>query len=84
MRTFRDYELKDIFNFVNQPMSDIDAELNPDQIEIINTNLRKNVMFYISNFSIFMPTKNPQSVYLNIRLGEKSIDELAKGKVAVF
>lgn len=80
MRTFRDFEVQDIFNFVNQPMVDIDTELNTDQVEIINKNLRKNIMFYLSNFVIFMPTKNPESVYLNIRLGEKPIHELANGK----
>ena len=81
MRTFRDYEVQDIFNFVNQPMPDIAAELNADQVEIINSNLRKNVMFYLSNFSIFLPTKNPQSVYINIRRGEKPIHELVNGNI---
>ena len=79
MRDFREYEIHDIFNFVNKPMADLSAELNADQISIINQNLRKNIMYYLSNFSIFLPTKNPQSVYINIRIGSKPIQQLAEG-----
>jgi len=78
MREFRDYETRDIFNFVNSPMEDL-SDLNSDQINIINENLRKNVMYYLSNFSVFLPTKNPQSVYINIRIGSKPIHKLAEG-----
>lgn len=82
MRVFHTFEIDNIENLAQiKPYSNDD--FTADEIVAINENLRKNISFYLNNFVIFMPEKEPKSAYINLRLDNRPVLEVLKGKVLI-
>ena len=82
MRLFHQWELENLLTINSHKTESLEENLDYDEIEIVHTNLRKNVEFYLNNYITFMPADLPRSVYVNIRIGNRSAVAVVKGLIS--
>ena len=84
MRLFHQWEIEKLLKISNRKNISLEDNLSYDEIEIVHTNLRKNVQFYLNNYITLMPANLPRSVYVNIRIDKREVSDVVEGKIKSY
>ena len=80
MRSFHTWEVEKIVTLADKPRNSLEDDLSHDEIIAAHEHLRKNITYHLNNFLIFLPTKDPVCMYINLRLNNRPVAEVLEGK----
>lgn len=81
MRLLFEYETEALHALVERKTDDKEDDLLNSEDINAHDHLRKNLGFYLNNYLMLMPNKDPRSFYINLRVnGNHTVASLAEGK----